>query len=79
MSKRQLAAAVSSTSEGECPIIDLDAVIGEEFGITLGDDAIVARGEESLLSRYLRCVEMTKLVPKEVVYKIRQLTKRPAH
>ena len=67
-SKRQLAAAVHSTSEEDCPIIDIDAVFGEEFGISLlGDDAIVARGEESLLSRYLRCAEMTKLRTREVL------------
>ena len=52
--KRSISTSVSTTSE--CPI-DIDAVLREEFGALLCDDAIVSKVEESLLSRYLRCVD----------------------
>ena len=53
--KRRKRPKKSVISTEECPI-DIDAVFREEFGALLGDDAIVASREESLLSRYLRSV-----------------------
>ena len=58
--KRKRRPKKSVISTEECPI-DIDAVFREEFGALLGDDAIVARGEESLLSRYLRSFNFVEL------------------